>query len=105
MKGHKSFGFTLIELLVVISIISLLSSVVLASLNSARSKAQDARRKSDIVQIQRALELYYDQNGQYPISGGAVNPNASWSNSGDSSWATLETSLKPYLPKLSIDPK
>ncbi len=60
-------GFTLIELLVVIAIIGILSSVVLASLNSARRKGRDARRISDIKQLQLALELYYDNNGsEYP---------------------------------------
>src|SRR6185436_8533900 len=58
---HKfSRGFTLIELLVVIAIIGILSSVVLASLNSARKKGRDARRIADIKQLQLALELYYD---------------------------------------------
>lgn len=59
-------GFTLIELLVVIAIIGILSSIVLASLNSARKKGRDARRVSDIKQLQLALELYYDSNGSYP---------------------------------------
>jgi prepilin-type N-terminal cleavage/methylation domain-containing protein len=63
--GHKS-GFTLIELLVVIAIIGILSSVVLASLNSARQKGRDAKRISDVKQIQLALELYYDAHGAYP---------------------------------------
>ena len=62
---HKR-GFTLIELLVVIAIIGILSSVVLASLNSARKKGRDARRIADIKQLQLALELYYDANGSYP---------------------------------------
>ena len=63
--SHK--GFTLIELLVVIAIIGILSSVVLASLNSARTKARDARRVADLKQIQIALELYYDANSSYPM--------------------------------------
>lgn len=63
---NKNRGFTLIELLVVISIIGLLSSVVLASLNTARIKARDSKRLSDMRQIQLVLELYYDKNGFYP---------------------------------------
>ncbi len=53
-------GFTLIELLVVIGIIGVLASVVLASLNTARRKSRDARRVSDMKQVQLALELYFD---------------------------------------------
>ena len=67
MKNTKR-GFTLIELLVVIAIIGILSSVVLASLNSARKKGRDARRIADVKQIQLALELYYDANGTYPAA-------------------------------------
>lgn len=61
-------GFTLIELLVVIAIISLLSSVVLTSLNSARSKARDTKRRAELRQLSVALELYYNKYGTYPIS-------------------------------------
>ncbi|HEX9608742.1 MAG TPA: type II secretion system protein [Candidatus Paceibacterota bacterium] len=61
-------GFTLIELLVVIAIIGILSSVVLASLNSARQKSRDAKRISDIKQLQLAFELHFDSCGQYPAT-------------------------------------
>ncbi|PIY58013.1 MAG: secretion system protein G, partial [Candidatus Yonathbacteria bacterium CG_4_9_14_0_2_um_filter_47_74] len=63
---NKKKGFTLIELLVVIAIIGVLSSVVLASLNTARGRANDARRISDLKAIEIALALYYDNNGAYP---------------------------------------
>ena len=61
-RVKRPSGFTLIELLVVISIIGLLASVVLVSLNGARAKARNARRLADIKQLQTALELYYDTN-------------------------------------------
>lgn len=66
--NNKRKGFTLIELLVVIAIIGILSSVVLASLNSARQKSRDARRVADLKQLQLALELYFDSNSSYPAT-------------------------------------
>ncbi len=64
----KRKGFTLIELLVVIAIIGILASVVLASLNKARKQGRDARRVSDIKQLQLALELYFDSGRRYPVT-------------------------------------
>lgn len=59
-------AFTLIELLVVVSIISLLSAIGVASLNSARSKARYAKAISDMKAIGTAVQLYYDANGSWP---------------------------------------
>lgn len=75
---NRISGFTLIELLVVIAIIGVLASIVLASLNSARRKSRDARRITDIKQIQLALELYFDGQSppQYPLATAACDATA-----------------------------
>ena len=62
----RNKGFTLIELLVVISIISLLTSIVLANLNEARKKGRDAARIRNIGETRTALQLYFNDNGKYP---------------------------------------
>lgn len=67
-------GFTLIELLVVISIIGLLSSVVLASVSTARQKAANTAATSQIREYQKAIALFYADNGRYPMPGDTSLP-------------------------------
>lgn len=90
----KNLGFTLIELLVVIAIIGILASVVLASLNSARTKAADTARFATVKQIQSALEFYYDDNLIYPLHSAGVN------NSGYA-MTNIVPLLSPYYSNLS----
>lgn len=105
-------GFTLIELLIVISIIGILSSFAMVSLNSARGKARDALRKADMNQIRTALSLYYDDNGHYPVCGSWSNTppyGATMDNQGATCYlnglgVSLTTGSKPYLLPLPKDP-
>ena len=74
LASSLSRGFTLIELLVVIAIIGILATIVMVSLNTARAKARDARRISDVRQIQLALQMYYDSTGSYPALLSGLSP-------------------------------
>ena len=95
----------MIELLVVIAIIGLLASIVLVSLNSARGKARDARRKADLHQIQTALEMYYDSYGHYPFNAGWITCS-SYNQSSDHTQQDLESTLEYYgfMSSVPFDP-
>jgi prepilin-type N-terminal cleavage/methylation domain-containing protein len=70
MKLMKTKAFTLVELLIVVAVIAILTGMLTVNLADARERARDAQRKSDLKQIQNALELYKnDQNPQaYPTT-------------------------------------
>jgi prepilin-type N-terminal cleavage/methylation domain-containing protein len=62
----KQRAFTLVELLVVIAIIGILATLSLVSFNVIRSKSRDAKRIADISQMQKALEIFFSDQGRYP---------------------------------------
>lgn len=88
-------GFTLIELLVVIAIIGILSSTIVVSLGSARAKARDARRQSDIRQISLAMELDYSDEEKFS----QFTP-AEWGSIGK-----LDREEGRYLDPTPVDPQ
>ncbi|MFH1667583.1 MAG: type II secretion system protein [Candidatus Komeilibacteria bacterium] len=90
----KTKGFTLLELLVVIAIIGLISTFAVVQLNSGRQKARDAKRISDMKQLQTALEFYYDDNDSYLM---AAPCNASFPDR-----IYTCTSLSSYIPAYAL---
>lgn len=67
-------GFTLIEILIVVAIIAILASIVLVGLGPTQQSGRDARRLSDLHEIQNGLELYYSKCGYYPGGVEATTP-------------------------------
>lgn len=100
----KNKGFTLIELLVVIAIIGLLSTLAVVALGSARVKARDARRMSDLKQIQTALELYNNDQNNYP-TGSAVNLGDTTHACLNSTGFTTAGCASPYMAVVPTDPQ
>ena len=85
----SSRGFTLIELLVVITIIGILSSVVLASLTSARSKGSDAAIINELANMRAQAELYYSSNNTYGTSDNSCAGALFGASSTGSLWALI----------------
>lgn len=115
-------AFTLIELLIVISIISMLSSIILATTTTVKAKGRDAQRIQQIRQIDLALRLYIEANGHAPYLGGtgcqtiSTAPTSSVlpgciavstpgvSGGYDANWSTFTGQISPYMPRTPSDP-
>ncbi|OJI07840.1 hypothetical protein BK004_00115 [bacterium CG10_46_32] len=98
-------GFTLVELLVVIAIIGVLSTLAVVALNNAREKSRDAKRVSDIKQIQTALELYFTDKNTYPAGTDLVLGDATAEAlSGGGFTATAGVSETTYMGKVPTNP-
>jgi len=97
-------GFTLIELLVVIAIIGLLSTLAVVALGSARTKARDAKRLSDIKQVQTALELYYTDQGSYPTGTAVVLGSAGAACLNAATGLTTTACPNAYMGQIPKDP-
>lgn len=106
MMKKNNKGFTLIELLVVIAIIGLLSTLAVVALGNARQKARDAKRLSDLKQMQTALELYYTDKTDYPAAAapltlGAAADSACLDGTG---FTTVALCASPYMGQVPADP-
>ena len=104
MNNHLLFnkkGFTLIELIIAMAILAIISSFLLGGFLSSQKKARDAQRKSDLKQIQNALEAYAnDHNGLYPNDDSGEIDGAPWG----SEFHNPDHSETIYIKKLPEDP-
>ena len=88
-------AFTLVELLVVIAIIGLLASIVFVTLSGVKSDSRDAKRNVETASMRKALEMYFMDNGSYPVS---------------TDWTSIETDasfaseIEPYINDIPEDP-
>ncbi|MFA7170282.1 MAG: type II secretion system protein [Candidatus Paceibacterota bacterium] len=94
-SSRNKNGFTLIELLVVISIIGTLSTIAMTSLNGARAKARDARRKSEINALALAAQSYYYDHGSYPTN--SCSYGGDWSS-------TFKSQMGSYFSSFPVAP-
>lgn len=114
MKMKNQKAFTIIELLVVISVIGLLASVVMVSLNTARDKAKLAKAKRDILTLSTAMLAYKGDVGELPSRGDLCSYCLDAQNKFNSSWTLVIDALTandganwagPYLGgRIDLDP-
>lgn len=98
----KQSGFTLLELLVVVVILGILATVGMGQYRASQIKARDAQRKSDLSNVARALEMYYNDYESYPEN----NSSGQLVVDGNSlPWGTgFETDETIYMKDLPQDP-
>ncbi len=105
-KSHR--GFTLIELLIVIAIIAILTGLLFSNFSGARERARDTRRKSDLKQMQTALQLYNNDFNTFPLAGnGATIAGCGASGTSTCAWGSSFSAGSPtavYMGALPQDP-
>jgi type II secretion system protein G len=104
--NNKNKGFTLIELMIVIVIMGLLVVIGIFAFISSKQKGNDSRRKADLTNIAKALEMYYNDNGTYPTeSSGKISMTACGSAPPVCDWGEKfgNTSVT-YMIRLPKDP-
>ena len=99
-------AFTLMELMIVIAILGVLTTLMTGNFLTSIKRSRDAQRKNDLSTIQRALEMYYEDNKTYPIATGSpagdVNFGGKFCHPDE--LPNLGCDIKTYMQKMPNDP-
>ncbi len=92
-------GFSLFEILIVMGLLALITTIGALSFSNVRSRAEDARRKTDIEEIRSALEQYKSNNNKYPTPIATITMGLPFGTTG------LTDTTNTYMNKIPQDPK
>jgi len=99
-KISNNKGFSLTEIITTIGIISAISTVSATQLDDVIEAARDAQRKANTRQVQTALNLYYDEHLEYPVSISNEPTQNAWENMA----LVLEDPNNTFMPEVPLDP-
>lgn len=106
MRLFSNKGFTLIELIVAMAIIGILGGLIYNNFSSARLKARDVKRKSDLDAVKKALQLYYSDYDRFPAASGGRIQGCGNNGTSNCNWGTdtFGNGTNVYMGRLPQDP-
>ena len=99
--NRKAHGFTIVELLIVIVVIAILAAITAAAYSNFAARARDATRQQDIRQVQKLIELYYAQSGEYPKTADSISGESATTVRTDAN-CTVGTKQADWVPGLDV---
>lgn len=100
---QRQYGFTIVELLIVIVVIGILAAITIVAYNGIQERARISGMQSDILTLNKAIQMYYADNGHYPITpAGPGQPcdSGQWCGWGQATGDNLIPGVSPkYISK------
>ncbi len=102
-RTSRHAAFTIVELLIVIVVIAILAAISIVAYNGIQSRARDAERSSEMQALEKALALYFIDNGSYPTCSNTTYVPGTVG--GGCNTSVITASLVPkYLNAMPVDP-